>query len=55
MALLTRRDSDPNKYKRQRSFLENSFEVRIHYNIYSLLMPGLFKKLDTALAILVNI
>ena len=53
MGLLMRRDSDPTKYKRQRSFLENSFEVRIYYNIYSPLMPGLFKKLDTAL--LVNI
>ena len=55
MALLTRRDSDPNKYKRQRSFLENCFEVRIHSNIYILSMPAWFQKLFDYVAVLVNL
>ena len=55
MALLTPRDRDPKYTQKTTIFHENSFEVRIHYNIYSQLMPGMLKKLDTALAILVNI
>ena len=45
----------PNTHKRQLFFLENSFEVRIHSNIYILNKPGWFQKFFDFVWILVKI
>ena len=39
----------PNAHKKQLSFLKNSFEVQIHSDIYIIIRPDWFKKLDAAL------
>ena len=41
----------PNAHKKQVSFLKNSFEVQIHSDIYIIIRPDWFKKLDAALLV----